>query len=205
MTRLAKLACVVALASASTVWAQDGNTDNGQALAHTCAGCHGIAGYTNAYPTFRVPRLGGQHPEYIVAALTAYKNGQRAHPTMTAQAASLTDEQIQDIAAYVTEAPESADDPHVVPTGDPKKGEQLAQACTACHGATGASDITQYPIISGQHPDYLAHTLTAYKTGERKNAIMKGFASNLSKQDIKHLAAWFASQNEPLYTPNFGE
>tara|TARA_B100002019_G_C21070315_1_gene498658 strand:+ start:104 stop:718 length:615 start_codon:yes stop_codon:yes gene_type:complete len=203
MTRLAKFACAVALASVSTVWAQDGNADNGQALAHTCAGCHGIPGYTNAYPTFRVPRLGGQHPEYIVSALTAYKSGQRSHPTMTAQAASLTDQQIRDIAAYVTQAPASSDDPDIVPAGDPKKGEQLAQTCTACHGATGAPSITQYPILAGQHPDYLAHALNAYKTGQRNNAIMSGFASNLSKDDIKHLAAWFASQNEPLYTPNF--
>lgn len=205
MIRLAKLACVVALASVSTVWAQDGDAEKGEALAYTCAGCHGIAGYTNAYPTFRVPRLGGQHPEYIVAALTAYKTGQRKHPTMVAQAASLTEEQIKHIAAYVTQAPQVGDDVDVVPTGDPAKGEQLSQACVACHVATGASGITQYPILAGQHPDYLAHALTAYKTGERNNAIMKGFAANLSKDDIKHLAAWFASQNEPLYTPNFDD
>ena len=205
MIRLAKLACVLALASASTVWAQDGNAEQGEALAYTCAGCHGIAGYTNAYPTFRVPRLGGQHPEYIVAALNAYKTGQRNHPTMNAQAASLSDQQIKDIAAYVTQAPQVGDDVDVVPAGDPAKGEQLSQACVACHGATGASGITQYPILAGQHPDYLAHALKAYKTGERKNAIMKGFAANLSKDDIKHLAAWFASQNEPLFTPNFDD
>ena len=126
MIRLAKLACVVALASVSTVWAQDGDAEKGEALAYTCAGCHGIAGYTNAYPTFRVPRLGGQHPEYIVAALTAYKTGQRKHPTMVAQAASLTEEQIKHIAAYVTQAPQVGDDVDVVPPGDPAKGEQLS-------------------------------------------------------------------------------
>lgn len=205
MIRLAKFACALALASVSTAWAQSGDAENGEALAYTCAGCHGIAGYTNAYPTFRVPRLGGQHPEYIESALTAYKNGQRNHPTMKAQAASLTEQQIKDIAAYVTQAPQVGDDTDVVPAGDPAKGEQLSQACTACHGATGASSITQYPILAGQHPDYLAQALRAYKTGERTNAIMKGFAANLSKDDIKHLSAWFASQNEPLYTPNFDD
>ena len=58
-------------------------------------GCHGIPGYHNAYPNYPVPRVGGQHPEYIVAALKAYKSGQRGHGTMQAQAASLSEQDMQ--------------------------------------------------------------------------------------------------------------
>jgi cytochrome c553 len=82
-----------------------GNVDAGRLKANTCMGCHGIPGYTNAYPTYRVPKLGGQPPEYIAAALKAYKSGERPHLTMRAQAASLSDEDIADIAAYLAQAP----------------------------------------------------------------------------------------------------
>jgi cytochrome c5 len=68
--------------------------------ANTCLGCHGIPGYTTVYPTYRVPKLGGQNAEYIVAALQAYKTGQRDHPTMHAQARILSSKDMADIAAY---------------------------------------------------------------------------------------------------------
>ena len=78
----------------------EGDIEKGRLTAQTCMGCHGAPGMRNAYPGYRVPKLGGQHPGYIVAALQAYKNEQRSHPTMRAQAADLTDEDMADIAAY---------------------------------------------------------------------------------------------------------
>ena len=77
-----------------------GNPDAGKVKANTCLGCHGIPGYTNVYPTYHVPRLGGQYAEYIVAALKAYQTGERSHPTMRAQANSLSEEDMTDIGAY---------------------------------------------------------------------------------------------------------
>lgn len=66
-----------------------------------CAGCHGIEGYRTVYPdTYRVPKLGGQHADYIVAALKAYKNGERSHPSMVGIAGSLSDQDMEDLAAY---------------------------------------------------------------------------------------------------------
>jgi cytochrome c553 len=66
-----------------------------------CIGCHGIEGYHTAYPeVYRVPKIGGQHPEYLAAALQAYKTGARKHPTMTGVAAQLTEQDMQDLAAY---------------------------------------------------------------------------------------------------------
>jgi len=78
-----------------------GNPTVGRELVYSCAGCHSIPGYKNAYPNYNVPKLGGQHAQYIVAALHAYAKGERQHPTMHAQASTLTDQQIADIAAYI--------------------------------------------------------------------------------------------------------
>lgn len=66
-----------------------------------CEGCHGIPGYKTAFPTaYHVPKLGGQHAEYIVKALEGYKNGTRSHPTMTGLAKTLSQQDIEDFAAY---------------------------------------------------------------------------------------------------------
>jgi cytochrome c553 len=96
---------VAALALLAALPAMAGDPVAGRTKANTCMGCHGIPGYTNAYPTYRVPKLGGQPPEYLAAALKAYKSGERPHKTMQAQAASLSDRDIDDIAAYLAAAP----------------------------------------------------------------------------------------------------
>ena len=77
---------------------------------------------------------------------------------------------------------------------------KAAQVCAACHGPDGnkPSDPTQ-PILAGQYYDYLVRALTDYKIGRRNNPIMKGFAGQLSKQDIEDLAAWFSSQKSNLH------
>ncbi|MCQ4166839.1 c-type cytochrome [Tahibacter harae] len=102
MTRSQLLASLLATAAlaASTAHAA-GNKEEGRLKTYTCHGCHGVPGYTNAYPNYHVPRIGGQSYEYLVAALTAYKTGERAHPTMQAQGESLSKQDIEDIAAYL--------------------------------------------------------------------------------------------------------
>lgn len=72
----------------------------GKAKATTCLGCHGVPGYTNVYPTYRVPKLGGQHAQYLVAAMQAYQAGQRGHATMHAQVNNLSEQDMADIAAW---------------------------------------------------------------------------------------------------------
>lgn len=79
-----------------------GNPQTGRTLAYTCQGCHGVTGYKNAYPSFHVPRIGGQSAEYLTQALTEYKKGNRKHPTMQAQAQSFSDQDIADISAYLS-------------------------------------------------------------------------------------------------------
>ncbi|MGQ0658207.1 MAG: c-type cytochrome [Chromatiales bacterium] len=77
-----------------------GDAEAGRVKAQTCTGCHSIATYYNVYPTYRVPKLGGQHAEYIVAALKAYKSGERAHHSMHANAINLSDQDMADIGAF---------------------------------------------------------------------------------------------------------
>jgi len=79
-----------------------GDPKAGHALVYTCGGCHGVPGYENAYPHYHVPRIAGQNYDYLVAALTAYKKGERAHPTMRAQGESLSEQDISNIAAFLS-------------------------------------------------------------------------------------------------------
>lgn len=99
---------VIALTAALTCSSAyaEGDAAAGKIKAYTCYGCHGIPNYNNVYPSYHVPKLGGQHPEYIIAALKAYKNGDRPHKTMHAQATTLSDQDMADIAAYLSKAPE---------------------------------------------------------------------------------------------------
>lgn len=76
--------------------------DAGKAKAETCIGCHGIKSYQNVYPTYKVPMIAGQNAAYIEAALKAYRSGERKHGTMSLQAAGLSDQDIAEIAAYIS-------------------------------------------------------------------------------------------------------
>ena len=95
---LLTLAASVVLPGASAL--AEGDPAKGLEKAYTCLGCHGIKHYVNTYPTYHVPRIAGQHQEYLVAALQAYRGKTRSHPTMQANAALLSDQDIEDIAAW---------------------------------------------------------------------------------------------------------
>ena len=93
-------AVLLLLAASATAVAAEADPEAGAIKAYTCTGCHGIPGYNNIYPTYKVPKLGGQNFEYLVLALKAYRDGERDHPTMQLQAQSLSDQDILDISAY---------------------------------------------------------------------------------------------------------
>lgn len=93
-------AVLLALMLVSPVAAEDADLEQGRTVAFTCLGCHGIPFHTNVYPTYFVPRIQGQTEGYIRAALHAYRDGSRRHPTMRAQSSTLSDEDIRDVAAY---------------------------------------------------------------------------------------------------------
>jgi cytochrome c553 len=171
----------------------------GKELFYTCYGCHGIDNYRNAYPDYSVPELRHQHAAYIISALHEYRDGDRPHATMHAQASSLSDQDIVDIAAYLQGEPTKPSDKVVGTT--PKQ----AAACGACHGVNGlgvASPLDpKPPVLAGQHADYLEQALTAYKNGRRKNVVMDSMAQLLATEDdIEAVAEYFESQPSPLGT-----
>jgi cytochrome c553 len=171
----------------------EADLDEGAQLAGTCRGCHGIPGYRNAYPSYRVPKLGGQHAEYMAIALNGYKNQTRSHQTMHAQAVDLSAQDIENVTAYFASLNE-------LETGSAKANDQVARGkekattCAACHGENGVSQMTNWPTLAGQHESYLVQALSQYQKGERTDPVMAGQVINLSAQDIEDLAAYFAAQ-----------
>lgn len=101
---LTQLLLSLVMTGLATIATAAGDSSAGETKAIPCMGCHGIPGYFNVYPTYHVPRVGGQHEQYIIDALKAYQSGARQHPTMGAQAASLTEQDMADIAAYFASA-----------------------------------------------------------------------------------------------------
>jgi cytochrome c553 len=168
-----------------------GDPARGAELSTTCMGCHGIVGYRNAYPSYRVPMLGGQKPEYMVIALQGYRSGTRPHKTMQAQAASLSDQDMQDIAAFFASEGEPVKG-NAPATG---AGKEKAVVCAACHGEAGISSAPVWPNLAGQHRDYLEQALDQYRQKHRQDPVMQGQAMSLTDQDVKDLAAWFSSQS----------
>src|SRR6202161_4664088 len=176
----------------------------GEKKVYTCYGCHGLENYRNAYPDYTVPRLRHQHAAYIVAALQEYRSGERPHATMHAQAASLSDQDMEDIAAYLQGA--APVKPGAAAAG--KVPKQVA-ACVACHGDNGLgveAPLTPQPaVLAGQHVDYLEQALAAYRNRRRKNVVMDGMAQLLtSDEDVKIAAAYFAGQTSALVTAKSG-
>jgi cytochrome c553 len=177
-----------------------GNPADGEKKFYTCYGCHGVANYKNAYPDYSVPKLRHQHAESIVAALKEYRSGQRPHATMHAQAVSLSDQDIDDIAAYLQGAQEVK--PSATVSG---KTPPQVESCVLCHGVNGlgvADPMTpKPPVLAGQHEDYLEQALVSYKNARRKNPVMNGMAAMLlTDEDVKIAAAYFAQQASPLIT-----
>jgi cytochrome c553 len=182
-----------------------GDPAQGEKKFYTCYGCHGVANYKNAYPDYSVPKLRHQNSAYLSAALHEYRDGTRPHATMHAQAASLSDQDIEDIAAYL-QGPEPVK-PGAA-SASPNAPKQVA-ACIACHGDTGlgveAPMDPKPPVLAGQHVDYIEQALTAYRNGRRKNVVMDSMAQLLtSDEDVKIAAAYFAEHPSPLATATTG-
>lgn len=180
---------LLCLASANVLAA--GDYKAGKIKAYTCSGCHGIVNYNNVYPTYRVPRIGGQNKEYLVIALQTFRAGERTHKNMNLQAEGLSDLDIEDIAVYLAAQTNNAgtDSADNAATGPSK-----SVTCQACHGATSMSRQPIYPNLAGQHQNYLSKALHDFRDGSRPNAIMSDFADQLSDADIEDIAAWYAGQ-----------
>lgn len=195
------LACV----TASAANAQDltGDAKAGEKKIAMCIGCHGIKGYQASFPeVYKVPMISGQGAKYMVSALSAYKKGDRKHPTMRGIAAGLSDKDIADVAAYYeanNKAP-ATPTPGPAAAGSTQVTALLQKgACVSCHGVNFSQPIDPtYPKIAGQHADYLFVALKSYKTeGKalwgRGNPIMGGVAKQFSNAELKELAGYVSS------------
>jgi cytochrome c553 len=168
-----------------------------------CFGCHNIMRYQTSFPeVYKVPKIAGQNAKYIAAALHAYKNGDRKHPTMRGIAETLSEQDIADIAAFYENlgkderqvAPEKQKEPESDVAGLIQKAN-----CASCHGANFSKPIDpSYPKIAGQYPDYIYQALKAYKTEGnpavgRNNGIMGAIAKQFSNAELKEIANYVGS------------
>lgn len=196
------LTLLLALLGASTgALAQDAAA--GQRKAAMCIGCHGIPGYQASFPeVYRVPKISGQNGKYIAAALTAYRGGERKHPSMRALAGSLSDQDIQDLAAFYEKHGESSVKPvSAAPAAPSSEVAALLTkgACASCHGADFNKPIdAAYPKLAGQPADYLYVALKSYQVEGRAlhgraNAIMSGQVKQFKLSELKAMAQYISS------------
>ncbi len=175
-----------------------GDAEEGKKKFFTCGGCHSSEGYSNAFPTYPVPRIGGQHSAYLLAALKAYQDGNRKHGSMEGNANGWSERDLQDLAAYISIKKLSTES-NVV-SGNPEAGKAKAATCAGCHGEDGNSQDAANPRLAGQYEGYLVKVMKDYKKGIRKNPIMNGMVESLSEQEIKDIAAFYANQKRGLTT-----
>lgn len=161
----------------------------GKAAAEACGGCHGESGISS---TPGMPNLIGLDPKYFVAAISAYKGGQRKNDMMKALTSELSESDINNIALYYAlQKPGKAQTPA---PGNLAAGKTAAAGCVGCHGEGGVSGNPATPSLAGQEGQYFVDALRAYKDGLRSDATMKDAATSVDQATAKNMAAYFASQ-----------
>jgi len=185
-------------ASAATLYVHaDAASDAGKNKAATCGACHGMDG-NSSNPQF--PKLAGQNASYIQAQLAAFKSGKRQNPIMSGQAAGLSDQDMQAVAAYFSG---QTVQPGEAVAGQVKQGEEIYRngnagesvpACLACHGPDGAGNaLMKVPALAGQHSAYVVAQLQNYASGSRStdpNKMMETIAARLTPAEIQAVASY---------------
>lgn len=191
------LACALSGSLLSAPVAAQGTAQAGETKATPCVACHGVGG-NSVNPQW--PTLAGQHPSYIVKQLKAFKSGDRQDPLMSPMATTLSEQDMEDLAAYYSaQSPTGLEaDPDKLSAGrrlfrggDEKSG---VTACAACHGPSGSGNpAATYPAIHGQHATYVETQLKAYRSGTRQtdqNQMMRNVASQMSDDQIAAVASY---------------
>lgn len=201
MTFFVRLAtCLLAIISQQAIAEGDADAATGQAKSAICSACHGADG-NSMVPQW--PKLAGQHQDYLVRQTTLIKAGARPVPEMVGIVATLSDQDIADIAAWFASQQMSAGiareedvlaGQRLWRAGDAKSG---VPACAACHGPAGAGDpLAGYPALAGQQEVYVASMLKRFRAGENwgikdaQSRVMNGVAAELTDDDIKFLASY---------------
>lgn len=192
---------LAALSAATPVWSAGGDAAAGQAKAAVCAACHTVDG-NSVDPLY--PKIAGQHADYIAQQLALFKSGKRMNPIMLGITATLTEQDMLDLAAYFATqepSPGLADEvlvtvgQQIYRSGDAKRG---IPACMACHGPTGRGNpASGYPAIANQHAQYSADLLRRFRGGavygeeaDAKAKIMSQVAVSLTDAEIEALASY---------------
>ena len=185
---------LVALVGSGPTLAQEtaGDAEAGRQVAQMCQRCHGLDGDTGSSTT---PHIGGQPMAYLAAQLRAYRSGERQHDRMSGVAKYLTDEQIDDVAAWYASHTATS----VLPEGYDAAAAPIL--CVGCHGADGIAPSEGYPHLAGNDHSYIETQLKAYRSGEREHAMMTPIAQRLSEEDVAEVAEWFSSIGLELSAP----
>jgi len=190
-----KFALTLILCAPLVIYAQE-NTTTITSKAQICTACHGSEGNSS---NDQWPNLAGQHPKYFIKQLKDMKDDAlRNAPTMKALVATLSEQDMDDLAAYYAKMPLAQGS---TPKEFLQRGEQLYRggdfakritACIACHGPQGTGNAQAgFPVLSGQHAAYTVLQLVAFKDGKRKNDlnhIMQDISNRMSKEDMEAVA-----------------
>ena len=182
-----RLGAALILAVAAISHAAEGDPVAGKRKTVTCNACHGQSAFKS------MPKLGGQAATYLIAAMWAYKDDKRAHPTMRDVARVLSARDIADLAAHYAAVPKLlGESDAAAPIVD---APTVAERCAVCHGADGARPATpEVAVIAGQSAGYLDLTLKEYRSGVRPHAAMQEQVRELDDAQIAELVAWYAAQ-----------
>ena len=191
------LSCLPAQAAEGAAPAKPDLAKGQEKSTQVCAACHTADGSRGSPAN---PILQGQHAEYLVKQLTEFKSGKRANAIMQGFAATLSDEDMKNIAYWVASKPAKpgfAKDKELVALGERIYRGGIADrqiaACAGCHSPNGAGVPAQYPRLGGQHADYTVAQLTAFRDGVRKNSVqMNQVAAKLNDREIKAVSDYIA-------------
>lgn len=169
-----------------TETAGDGDVKAGSAAAEKCAACHGADGNANSAD---MPSLAGQDARYSIKAMQAYQEGKRKHEKMAEAMAGLGEAEIADLAAFY-----AAQEPVRRDVRAPFSTAEWVQRCERCHGLGGNSTDPRFPMLAGQHEDYLRKAMQAYASGARTTSVMHAMSEPLSETDIERIVRHYSSQ-----------
>ncbi len=203
MKKVLILAGSVLLGLSQATVAQTGDAANGKELSVTCSACHGADG-NSAAPAF--PKLAGLGEKYLLKQMKDIRDGARPVPTMAGQVDNMSDQQLADLAAFYDSQPRSGGqtNPDLAALGEKVYRAGVAErnvaACTACHSPNGKGNAPAgFPALAGQHADYIAAQLKAYRKGYEDESgrtndgdimIMRTTAFGLSDKEIEAVSSY---------------
>jgi cytochrome c553 len=183
----------LALAGGFFASASADDPEAGRQVANMCRTCHGMDGFAQI-PI--APHIGGEPAAYLEGQLMAFKTGKREHEMMSIVAAGLSAQQIADVAAWYASHEARASLPvNADPANAPK-------ACVSCHGVDGISQLLDAPNLAGETNIYIDTQLKAFKRGKREHEIMSAVAAELSDDEIRQIADWYAAVTLEIGPPD---